>query len=251
MNDFWDASAYDGAHAFVSRLGAGVVELLDPKQDEEILDLGCGTGQLTAQIAASGAVVTGLDASAKMLDAARAHFPDGAWRQGDARDFELNRCFDAVFSNAVLHWILEPERVAQSVFRHLKSGGRFVGEFGARGNVEILHGALEAAARQRGLPPFERNKYFPTIGDWAGVLENAGFEVRLALVFERPTPLEGAEGAKNWLLQFCAYYLDDLSADEREAVVAEAQQRARSQLWQNGRWHADYRRLRFVAVRPE
>ena len=245
----WNTRSYDQNHGFVTRLGAGVVELLNPQADETILDLGCGTGHLSAQIAEKSSHVVGLDPSPEMLQAARANYPNLDFRAGDARDFAFPERFDAVFTNAVLHWIPQPERVAANVFAHLKSGGRFVGEFGGAGNVAQLHGALGEAARARGLKSFDPNKYFPTIGHWAGVLENAGFEMRTALLFDRPTPLEGPDGAYNWLQQFCTYYLNDLSESDREAVAREAQERARPSLFRDGQWFADYRRLRFVAVK--
>ncbi len=245
----WNTDSYDNAHAFVARLGAGVVELLAPQAGETILDLGCGTGHLSAQIAESGADVVGLDPSRAMLDAARANYPAMDFRAGDARDFEFAERFDAIFSNAVLHWIPDPQRVAHNVFTHLKTGGRFVGEFGGSGNVAQLHGALDEAARARRLPKFEPNKYFPKIGQWASVLENAGFEVRTALLFDRPTPLDGPDGAYHWLQQFGAYYLDNLEEDEREIIARNAQERARPALFREGQWFADYRRIRFVAVK--
>ncbi len=245
----WNTQSYDNAHGFVARLGAGVVELLAPQKGETILDLGCGTGHLSAQIAEAGAQVIGLDPSATMLQTARENYPDMDFRTADARDFSFDERFDAVFTNAVLHWIPAPQAVAANVFAHLKNGGRFVGEFGGSGNVVQLHGALDEAARARGLAPFDANKYFPTIGHWATVLENAGFEVRTALLFDRPTPLEGPDGAYNWLQQFGAYYLDDLSDADREAVARDAQERVRAGLFRDGQWFADYRRIRFVAVK--
>ncbi len=185
-----------------------------------------------------------------MLRAARENYPDLDFRAGDARTFQFPERFDAIFTNAVLHWIPDPQDVAGNAFRHLKNGGRFVGEFGGAGNVAQLHGALDQAARARGLAPFDAAKYFPTIAHWSTVLENAGFEVRLMLLFDRPTPLDGPDGAYHWLQQFCAYYLDDLSAPDREAVARDAQERARAALLQDGQWFADYRRIRFVAVKP-
>lgn len=247
----WNTHSYDSAHRFVARLGADVIELLAPQSGETILDLGCGTGHLSAQIAAEGSHVVGLDPSQSMLEAARANYPNIDFRAADARDFAFAERFDAVFTNAVLHWIPNPLAVANSVFAHLKNGGRFVGEFGGAGNVAQLHGALDEAARARGLPRFDANKYFPTIGHWSNVLENAGFEVRTALLFDRPTPLEGPDGAYNWLQQFGAYYLDNLSPSDREAVARDAQERARPALFRDGQWFADYRRIRFVAVKPD
>ncbi len=249
MMQNWNTKSYDDAHGFVARLGAGVVELLAPQSDELVLDLGCGTGHLSALIAQAGARVIGLDPSGDMLQAARENYPDMEFRLADARDFSFPERFDGVFTNAVLHWIPDPQAVADNVFAHLKNGGRFVGEFGGSGNVAQLHGALDEAARARGLKPFDANKYFPTIGHWSNVLENAGFEVRTALLFDRSTPLEGPDGAYHWLQQFGAYYLDNLSEDDREAVARDAQERVRGALFQGGQWFADYRRIRFVAVK--
>ena len=245
----WNTQSYDSAHGFVARLGADVVELLAPQAGETILDLGCGTGHLSAHIAQVGSHVVGLDPSQTMLRAAREHYPDLDFRAGDARTFAFPERFDAVFTNAVLHWIPDPQAVANNVFAHLKHGGRFVGEFGGSGNVAQLYGALGEAARARGLPAFDVNKYFPTIGNWANVLENAGFEARTMELFDRPTPLDGPDGAYHWLQQFGAYYLDNLSAPDREAVARDAQERVRNTLLRDGQWFADYRRIRFVAVK--
>src|SRR5262245_22336955 len=145
-NQTWDAGLYDGRHAFVWRHGASLVELLAPKPGERVLDLGCGTGHLTARIAEAGAVAVGLDGSAEMLKQARAAYPQLEFVQADARDFRFDEPFDAVFSNAVLHWINEPAAVIRCVRDALKPGGRFVAEFGGRGNVRAVVAALQAAA---------------------------------------------------------------------------------------------------------
>src|SRR2546423_15463085 len=131
----WDPGLYDGKHAFVWQYGASLVELLQPRPGERILDLGCGTGHLTAQLAAAGANVLGIDSDAAMIEQARKAYPALHFEQRDARDFHFDEPFDAVFSNAVLHWIKEPERVIVCLRRALKPGGRFVAEFGGRGNV--------------------------------------------------------------------------------------------------------------------
>lgn len=243
----WNAKLYDEAHDFVWQMGAGVVELLDPKAGELILDLGCGTGHLTAQIARSGADVIGFDASLAMLETARREFPHLDFRLADARDFNFAQRFDAVFSNAALHWILEPEAVIARVAHHLKPGGRFVAEFGGKGNIAALDSALHEAAQTLELPPFEPFNSFPSLGEYATRLENGGFETLFATLFDRPTPLDGPRGARNWLLQFRAAYLDSLDCKAREAVLDEAENRLRPILFRDGNWFADYRRLRFTA----
>lgn len=251
MSNTWDAQTYDAQHNFVWKLGAGVIELLAPKAGERILDLGCGTGHLAAKIAESGVTVVGLDPSAEMLEQARAAYPNLELHQGDGRDFDFPAPFDAVFTNATLHWIPEADAVIESVYRNLKPGGRFAGEFGGHGNVAILHNSLIQAAAELGLPAFEpqRIHFFPTPGDYATRLERAGFEVNLITLFDRPTPLEGEHGGRTWLQQFCAFYLDGLDAGQREAVLDRAEELARPKLYRDGGWYADYRRLRFVALK--
>lgn len=247
----WDAQTYDAKHNFVWKLAAGVIELLEPKKGERILDLGCGTGHLTAKIAESGAQVVGLDPSERMLAQARDAYPKLELHQGDGRDFSFPEPFDAVFTNATLHWIPEADAVIAAVARNLKPGGRFVGEFGGKGNVATLHQSLAEAAAQLGLPAFEPNHthYFPSPAEYATKLENGGFEISFLTIFDRPTPLEGEHGGRNWLKQFCAFYLDGLEAGPREAVLDKAEEIMRPKLYKDGGWHADYRRLRFVGRR--
>ena len=150
-NQTWDAGLYDNKHAFVWQYGASLVGLLAPKSGERILDLGCGTGHLTSQIAESGAQVVGLDHSAEMLAQARSAIPELEFVQGDARDFTFAQPFDAVFSNAVLHWIRPPEAVIRCVYDALRPGGRFTAEFGGRGNVRRVLGVLRETAERMGL----------------------------------------------------------------------------------------------------
>jgi trans-aconitate methyltransferase len=249
MSDFWNTKLYDSAHSFVTKYGEDVVALLNPRSGEDILDLGCGTGHLTAQIAESGAHLVGLDASSKMLEVARQTYPQMEWIKASATSFDLNRQFDAVFTNAVLHWILEPHKVAERVYAHLKNGGRFVGEFGGQGNVFVIQDALRQSAIELGLPDFNEDKYFPSIANWATVLENAGFETRLVTLFDRPTPLEGSDGPKTWLRQFRALYLEKLTENQREEVLDRAQEKLKGVLENENGWFADYRRLRFVAIK--
>lgn len=249
MSDFWNAELYDKTHDFVWQMGAGVIDLLNPQPAELILDLGCGTGHLTAQIEQCGAKVIGFDPSSKMLENARREYPQLDFREADARTFDFPERFDAIFSNAVLHWIHEPELVIERVAHHLKPGGRFVAEFGGKGNIAALEGAMSAAAAQLGLPPFRDTNYFPSIGQYSPLLEEGGFEVRFATLFDRPTPLDGPHGARVWLEQFRGAYLDKLDEADRQAVLDEAEKRVRPVLYGDNGWFADYRRLRFVAVK--
>jgi trans-aconitate methyltransferase len=245
----WDAGLYDGKHAFVWKHGASLVELLAPQPGERILDLGCGTGHLTAAIAAAGAGVIGLDHSAEMLEQARAAYPQLDFVAGDARDFAFGEPFDAVFSNAALHWVRPPESAARCVRDALKPGGRFVAEFGGRGNVQAIAAALVAAAARLGMPPQEPPWYFPGIGEYATLLEASSLEVRLASLFDRPTRLEGAGGLRDWVAMFGRVWLEAVPQGKQEEFMQAVEDAARPTLFREGGWTADYRRLRVVAVR--
>lgn len=225
----WDATLYDGRHDFVWKFGDSLVELLAPRPGERVLDVGCGTGHLTAKIATAGAEAVGLDPSAEMLAAARREYPQLRFVEGDARGFDLG-AFDAVFSNAALHWVRPAEDAVRWIARALRPGGRFVAEFGGKGNVARI-----VAACGGGTPDW----YNPGVAEYAGLLEAHGLEVRFATLFDRPTPLEG--GLRDWLRQF--------APGVGEGEYGRIEDAARADLWREGRWVADYRRLRVVAVK--
>jgi trans-aconitate methyltransferase len=243
----WDARLYDGRHAFVWQQGAALLELLGPKPGERVLDLGCGTGHLTAQVAAAGAKVVGLDLAPTMIEEARRTYPQLCFVQGDARDFAFDEPFDAVLSNAALHWVKPPEKVIACVSRALKPGGRFVAEFGGRGNVQRIAAALAGAAAAIGPGEWRSPWYFPAIAEYATLLEAGGLEVTFAVLFDRPTPLQGDEGMRHWVAMFAGGLLDAVPADRREAFLTLVESRLRPTLYRDGGWFADYRRLRVVA----
>ncbi len=248
----WDASLYDNRHAFVYRHGADLLDLLRPQPGQRVLDLGCGTGHLTASIAERGALVVGIDASPDMIAQARRIFPAIEFQVADAREYRTSEPFDAVFSNAALHWVKPAEGAVQTVAAALKPGGRFIAEFGGHGNVEQVLAAVFAAVEQvSGKVPGDINPwYFPSVAEYAGLLERAGLEVQYAHLFDRPTPLdEGEAGMANWLAMFGQPCLTNVPADLHSAVIAAAIERMRPRLWHDGGWTADYRRLRIVAVK--
>lgn len=245
----WDAKLYDDKHSFVWRHGASLVELLAPRPGERILDLGCGTGHLTAQIAAAEASVLGVDSSPPMIEEARKHFPDLHFEVHDARQLAFTDQFDAVFSNAVLHWIVEAESVVQGVARALRPGGRFVTEFGGTRNVQAIQAALQDGLRQLGVERIESPWYYPSIGEYTGLLERAGLEVTFATLFDRPTPLAGADGLRHWLEMFGGRFLEQVPPERREEFFRWVEAALRPVLWREGAWFADYRRLRVVAWR--
>lgn len=247
----WDAGLYDAKHAFVWEKAKGVVDLLAAKPGERILDLGCGTGTLTAEIAASGAQVVGVDRSPEMIEEARKKFPDLRFEVCDARSLKFFAEFDAVFSNAALHWIPEAASVVEGVARALKPGGRFVAEFGGKGNVQNVMSALEAALKQLGIPTDGANVwYYPSIAEYATLLERHHLEVREAVLFERPTKLEdGERGLATWITMFCGSYLERVPESKRDEFVRAAENAARPTLWKSDHWELDYRRLRIAATK--
>jgi trans-aconitate methyltransferase len=186
----WDAALYDRSFGVIPQFGTPVVDLLAPSPGLKVLDLGCGTGQLTAAIAAAGADVTGMDGDAAMVAQARQNYPNIPFLVGRGQDFTLAEPVDAVFSNAALHWMSPPEAVAQHVFAALNPGGRLVAEMGGQGNVAILVDALEQALGEEGVEEPRRFSpwYFPSIPEYSALLERTGFEVQYMYLFDRPTP---------------------------------------------------------------
>lgn len=246
MANRWQADLYDSRHGFVSRYGADLLHLLDAQPGEHILDLGCGTGHLTQQIAEAGAHVIGIDSAAAMIEQAQASYPTLDFRVINAESFYLDTRFDAVFSNAALHWMTNAEAVVANVHQVLRPGGRFVGELGGRGNIRHIYTALGAVLAEAGYPPLASPWYFPALGEYATLLESVGFRVIFAAHFDRPTPLDGPDGLMNWLKMFANSLLPD---GDQSALLKVVEDRLRPVLYQDGVWTADYVRLRFVALK--
>lgn len=248
----WDASAYDSKHSFVWKYGREVLELLAPLEGERILDLGCGTGHLTNQIAASGATVIGLDKSPAMIERARALYPDLRFESADATSFRFDEAFDAVFSNAAIHWMKDQDGVADCIRHALKPGGRFVAEFGGKGNIQKLRSALREVLDAGGYT-WDREatrRYYASIGEYAMLLESHGFRVTYATHFDRPTKLDGGEsGLRKWIEVFADNELAGVPAAGREEVIHHVEQRLRPDLFRERDWFLDYKRLRIVAIK--
>lgn len=249
MGQTWDAELYEARHSFVFKFGEDLVALLDPKPGERILDVGCGPGQLTAKIAERGANVLGLDSAPAMIGQARQNFPKLTFVLEDAARMKFQQEFDAVFSNAALHWMLDMPAVAKAIAGALRPGGRFVAELGGKGNNRRIQTAMKSVFAQAGhaLPP-SRN-IFPSIAEYTTILEAHGLEVRSALLFDRPTPLEGDAGMENWLRQFSWYYFEALPAAERNVAAQKVVADLKPDLFRDGQWFADYRRLRLTALK--
>jgi len=246
----WQPRRYDDKLGFVSALAADLIELLAPAPGERVLDVGCGTGDLAHRIAQRGAEVVGIDISPEMVAMAQSKYPHIRFEVADAQNYRSDGSFDAVFSNAALHWMRRPRRVLESVRSALRPGGRFVAEFGGKGNVHSISRALEVVLARRGVDAHERNPwYYPSLGEYATLLEAAGFQVVYASHFDRPTPLpDGDLGLDHWLETFAQPFLLGLPPGEVAQIKAEIKDLLRPELFRDGTWVADYRRLRVAAV---
>ena len=224
------------------KLGAAALALLDPQWGEHILDVGCGDGTLTLRIKQAGADVVGIDNNLSMVAAAKAKGLDA--RLMDAAELKFAEAFDAAFSNATLHWVLDKERAARAIWFALKNGGRFAGEMGGDGNLARLRETLDEVLVLRGYgPPTYASNWYPTVEDFAAVYENAGFRDIDARLLERPTPLE--HGVAAWVTTFRKGWLDRAGVpDEERADIGQAVADA------VGSNIADYVRLRFIMRKP-
>ena len=245
---FQDPKRYQAKHHYVIAAGAYLVEILAAQAGERILDLGCGTGQLSAQIAGAGAEVVGIDLSAEMIEAAREQFPSLSFAVGDARDFSFAEPFDAVFSNAALHWVKPPEAVLGCIAACLGPGGRFVAELGGARNVGTIRQGLIGQLAARGFYP-PSPWYFPSLGEYAQLVEQAGLRVAYASHFPRPTPLAGESGLRDWMEMFAETLTEDVPLLMRQELWDAVEDAVRPALYSDGIWYADYWRLRVVAYK--
>ena len=227
----WDAEGYESSFRFVWNYGDDLLALLAPGEEERILDVGCGTGHLTAKIAEAGAKTHGIDASPPMIAQARQNYPKLSFQLVDAAEFRSEPVYDAAFSNAALHWMQDADAVAAAIAGALKPGGRFVAEMGGKGNIAAIEGAIRTSI----------HNYFPSVSQQSAVLERNGFEVTTMALFDRPTPLEGgARGLRDWIAMF---------RGDNTRLIEEVEAELKPRLFRDGQWVADYRRLRFTATR--
>lgn len=252
----WSPDDYAKNAAFVPALGAAALGLLDAQPGEMIVDLGCGDGALTVLIEAAGAKVVGLDASPPMVEAARSRGIDAyvadAQALGLARSALCFGQFDAAFSNAALHWMLNPAAVAEGVFSILRPGGRFVGEMGGAGNIETLRRALRLELAERGYPvPAADPQWYPAVEEFVSLYGRAGFVDIQAQLIPRMTPLPA--GIRSWVRTFRAGWLDvaQVPSNQHDEVAEAVQKRLAGVLQApDGSWYADYVRLRFTMRKP-
>lgn len=246
----WNAQLYDGKHQFVSKFGEGAASLLDPAAGEAILDLGCGTGDLAFSLFEKGVHIVGIDQSVSMIEQAKKKYPEIPFFVEDAHNLPYESEFDAVFSNAAIHWMKEPEQVLAGIFKSLKPGGRFVAEFGAKGNVASISRAIT-----RQIDDYDKESvypwFFPSIGEYASLMEQAGFHVAFAEHFKRPTRLEGTDGMRNWIDMFGDVVMGAQTAEERERITAGAVEMLKEECFYEDHWIVDYWRIRVIATKKQ
>ncbi|MCR8656477.1 class I SAM-dependent methyltransferase [Paenibacillus endoradicis] len=235
---------------FVTSLGADAMFLLQPQKGERILDLCCGNGNLTAQIAAAGAIPTGIDLSEDMIKRAKGNYPDLNIHVADATQYRTDTHFDAVFSNAAIHWIKDAPAVASSIWLALRDGGRFVAEFAASGNIAVITNAIKQELQAHGYEWEGRNPwYFPTIGEYTSLLEQTGFRVMFAQHFDKLSPLKGDGGIRRWLDGFNDHFFHDVSSTDKASIYNAIEDRVKPQLEQDGQWLIDTSRMRIIAIK--
>lgn len=243
----WIASEYVKHASFVPTMANDVVGLLDPKEGEVILDVGCGDGELTQKIQEKGCSVIGIDSSPSMIETAK--------RRGiesyvmDGHNIPYQKKFDAVFSNAALHWLTKPEKAIKGAYLALKENGRFVAEFGGKGNIAALLKAMQEVFEENAdFGQFHMPWYFPSVEEYQGLLEQAGFHVKYIELIPRPTPLKS--GVEKWLEIFAEGITSHLSQEQKTAFLGSVKGKLLSVLFteQTG-WVADYVRLRFEATK--
>jgi len=248
----WIATTYDNKLSFVSELGKKILELLNVQKGEKVLDLGCGTGDLAHFIHDLGAIVYGIDFSEAMIQQARQKYPDLSFDVADVHTYRTSEQYDAVFSNAALHWMKQPEKAIESSWLALRAGGRFVAEFGGKRNIQSVYQAILHTFARRGLNSAERNPwYFPTIGEYSHLLEQQGFRITYARHFDRPTPLAGGEESIiHWLNIFAAPFFTDWNDQDKHQAMEEIAADLKTSLWKDGQWIVDYSRIQIIAYKP-
>ena len=249
MNIEWDADKYTKDFSFVNQYGTALLDMIDG-ENLSVLDLGCGNGSLTKKLIDAGFEAEGMDASDELLKTARETYPDINFLSGDATEFSVDNKYDVVFSNAVFHWIDKEKQLPmlENVYNALKNNGQFIFEMGGYGNNAIIHEALKTEFDKRSIKyvmPF----YFPTIGEYTQKLEQAGFRVRSAVLFDRPTELNGCNGLYDWIHMFVKTPFIGVAEEIQEDIINSAVMKLKPELFKDGKWYADYVRLRCKAIK--
>lgn len=248
MNIKWDSHNYKEQFSFVPQYGEDVINLLTKKKGSMVVDLGCGNGTLTKKLSDKEYDVIGIDASDDMLSLAKAEYPTLKFVKGDALSFQLKTKADAIFSNAVFHWIdkNQQEKLAENISRQLVDGGELVCEFGGYGCGEAVHSTLERCFNERNLK-YPRMFYFPTIGEYTPILEKYGLRVEYAVLFDRPTVQTSDNGLIEWINMFVTTPFENMDPDIKNDILQETEDILKDKLFKDGKWYIDYVRIRIRA----
>jgi ubiquinone/menaquinone biosynthesis C-methylase UbiE len=246
--DNWDASRYDESHGFVSKYGEDLIDLLAPQKGESILDVGCGTGDLVNSLSELECSVIGIDKSTNMIQQARTKYPTIPFHVMDVLELDYKNEFDAVFSNATLHWVKQPKDALQAIYNALKNGGRFVAEFGGQGNVAMITDEIRQQFKRKGIQ-YESPWYFPSIGQYTSLMEEVGFRVTLAVHYERSTLLEGERGMRNWIEMFGTSLFESEPLDRKNDIITEVEKNLKGSMCKDNQWIADYKRIRVIGYK--
>ncbi|MDA9774245.1 methyltransferase domain-containing protein [Saprospiraceae bacterium] len=249
----WNPELYNEKHSFVYDYGEKLIELLNPKENERILDLGCGSGQLTYKINELAKETIGIDKSVEMIADAKSKFPSIEFQVQDAENFRFDEKFDSIFSNATLHWVKNYKNSIKSMYENLNPNGKIVVEFGGKGNVQTIVKQLRDSLKRRDyISRSELNQwYFPSIGEYATELESAGFRVLFAEHYDRPTELaDQNSGIKDWISMFAKSFFIGVAENHIKEIKNEVQESVKEKCLIDGKWFADYKRIRIVAVKP-
>lgn len=247
----WNARLYDANHKYVSKYGRTLLELVAAKQGESILDLGCGTGDLTQALYQAEIDVVGVDNSPTMIQQATEKYPHISFDIADIVHLPYENEFDAVFSNAALHWVKAAEQALENIYTSLKQGGRFVAEFGGEDNVQKITSAIMSQTKKAGYPMEEDEFpwYFPSIAAYTTIMERVGFRVVYAKHYDRFTMLDGKDGLKNWLSMFAIPFFQHVPLSKRDKLITNIEMDLRSQLYKDGNWFADYKRIQVIGIK--
>ena len=250
MNIKWNTEKYESNFSFVHEYGEDLFNLITAPKGSFAVDLGCGNGALTEALQNEGYNVLGIDASQDMITTAKELHPNIEFSLQDVTDFKLDKKADVIFSNAVFHWINEDKqpKTVQNISDNLNEGGMLVCEFGGFGNCEAIQRAVENAFKSRNLK-YIREWYFPTIAQYTALLEKAGMQTVYASLFDRLTEQKGENGVEEWMRMFLKTPFEGLADNQKNEIIAEAVNSLKPILYKNGKWFADYVRIRIKAVK--
>ncbi|APS40246.1 methyltransferase domain-containing protein [Salegentibacter sp. T436] len=250
----WNPALYNNKHSFVYDYGKELLDLLNPKANERILDLGCGSGQLTYKISELAGETIGIDKSSEMIADAKSKFPSVTFQVGDAENFNFDKKFDAIFSNAALHWVKNHKPAIHCMYENLKENGKIVLEFGGKGNVQTIIHQLRRSLQNRDYIKQSELKlwYFPSVGEYTTELKATGFRILLAEHFDRPTELADKNtGIKDWISMFAENFFAGVAPGDVVEIKEEVQEKVKDKCLVKDKWYADYKRIRIVAVKEK